>query len=260
MKKLRIIHNLARSGGTLISKCIASMQDIVLLSEINPHKKAQVSQTFGVAAQARDWYGVDVNDAQSETPNLPYMVEKMDQFCQGSQKTLVIRDWAHADYIGPPIIKPPPYRLTLDELLHEQWQIISFTIVRHPADTWVSLSKIKFMQQAKIDVHKYLYGYRRFIEDIGDEGILKFEDFTEFPERSMQWISTQLDIPYDREFVDKWYDYRNITGDNGGNSRAGHAVEIRKLRRPDIDDSLRKEIESDKNYHWLLGRLRYEDL
>ena len=34
---IRIIHNLARSGGTPICKCLGCMSDIVLLSEIEPN-------------------------------------------------------------------------------------------------------------------------------------------------------------------------------------------------------------------------------
>ena len=33
---LRSIHHLACTGGTLISKCIASMPDVALISEVNP--------------------------------------------------------------------------------------------------------------------------------------------------------------------------------------------------------------------------------
>lgn len=34
--KIRIFHNLGRSGGTLICKCLGCMEHIVLLSEIHP--------------------------------------------------------------------------------------------------------------------------------------------------------------------------------------------------------------------------------
>ena len=35
--KLRIIHHLACSGGTLISKCLSALPNVYLLSEVHPH-------------------------------------------------------------------------------------------------------------------------------------------------------------------------------------------------------------------------------
>ena len=37
MNAIRIIHNLPRSGGTIINKAISAQKDIVLLSEIHPN-------------------------------------------------------------------------------------------------------------------------------------------------------------------------------------------------------------------------------
>ena len=36
MKTIRLIHNLPRSGGTIISKCLGAQKDVILLSEIHP--------------------------------------------------------------------------------------------------------------------------------------------------------------------------------------------------------------------------------
>ena len=36
MKTIRLIHNLPRSGGTIISKSLGAQKDVVLLSEIHP--------------------------------------------------------------------------------------------------------------------------------------------------------------------------------------------------------------------------------
>ena len=36
MTEIRLIHNLQRSGGTIISKCLGAQEGVVLLSEIHP--------------------------------------------------------------------------------------------------------------------------------------------------------------------------------------------------------------------------------
>jgi hypothetical protein len=35
-QKLRMIHNMARSGSTLVCKCLGCMEGVVLLSELHP--------------------------------------------------------------------------------------------------------------------------------------------------------------------------------------------------------------------------------
>jgi hypothetical protein len=51
---MALLHHLARTGGTLISRCLASMQGICLLSEINPLGTAH----FNPLKQAARWYGL----------------------------------------------------------------------------------------------------------------------------------------------------------------------------------------------------------
>ena len=49
MTEIRLIHNLQRSGGTIISKCLGAQENVILLSEIHPYgveiaKKIKPSQ------------------------------------------------------------------------------------------------------------------------------------------------------------------------------------------------------------------------
>ena len=46
MKTIRLIHNLPRSGGTIISKSLGAQKDVILLSEIHP-KGVEISKKFG---------------------------------------------------------------------------------------------------------------------------------------------------------------------------------------------------------------------
>ncbi len=45
---IRVLHQLARTGGTIISKCLGAMAGVVLLSEINPRGV----ETYNPLAQA----------------------------------------------------------------------------------------------------------------------------------------------------------------------------------------------------------------
>ena len=53
--KLRIINHWACSGGTIISKCIASFPNIVFLSEVHPYAYLRLSNT-----NERDYLPTDI--------------------------------------------------------------------------------------------------------------------------------------------------------------------------------------------------------
>ena len=53
MKTIRLIHNLPRSGGTIISKCLGAQKDVILLSEIHPDG-ILISKKMGVPRSSFD--------------------------------------------------------------------------------------------------------------------------------------------------------------------------------------------------------------
>ncbi len=59
---VRILHQMARAGGTIMCKCLASMNGVVLLSEIHPravllvqHVQPAAAEQFSPVRQARDY-------------------------------------------------------------------------------------------------------------------------------------------------------------------------------------------------------------
>ena len=42
MKILRLVHNLPKTGGTIISKCLGAQKNVVLLSEIHPRGQEMI--------------------------------------------------------------------------------------------------------------------------------------------------------------------------------------------------------------------------
>ena len=62
METIRIIHNLPRSGGSIISKSISAQNDVILLSEIHPdgmkfREKMDVESKIGDPLyQFQEWY------------------------------------------------------------------------------------------------------------------------------------------------------------------------------------------------------------
>ena len=53
----------ARSGGNLLNKCIGSLPNVVMLSEVNPISDSCdcCGQGKQIRCQAKEWYGVDLD-------------------------------------------------------------------------------------------------------------------------------------------------------------------------------------------------------
>ena len=135
---IRVFTGLARAGGTLVSRCLGAMDNIVLLSEIHPHG----THMFNPLAQAHDWYGLVKPEETRRQYDFIESIQLIEQRCRTAGKTLVIRDWAHLDFIGRPFVNNPPYKLLLTEALAPVFDIVQFALVRHPIDQWVSPSRL----------------------------------------------------------------------------------------------------------------------
>jgi hypothetical protein len=57
METVCIIHQLARSGGTLLNRCLGCMPGILMLSEIHPNMGNRLDQ-FHALVQAQQWFGI----------------------------------------------------------------------------------------------------------------------------------------------------------------------------------------------------------
>ena len=75
MDTIRLIHNLPRSGGTIISKCLGAQKNVILLSEIHPEaflisKKMGVhSSSFDPIFQSQTWNNLFEKDEYKKISN-----------------------------------------------------------------------------------------------------------------------------------------------------------------------------------------------
>jgi hypothetical protein len=252
---IRTLHHMARSGGSMISKCLGSMKNVVLLSEIHPkgikqyNPIAQADQWFGLLRQedlATIKRGMSFNDA----------IALIDDRCTAKGKTLVIRDWSHLDFTGVPFLDDPPYTLTLARTLARHFSIIHTASVRHPLDQWLSLSELSYIK-GKIEPEDFLRGYRRFAEAAVGIGFIRYEDFTQEPDEKLHLLCERLKISFDPEYKDRWTRYKKITG--GTRTNRGRS-EIRPLPRRALEPQLLKRFEVNTDYQAAIELLGYADL
>jgi hypothetical protein len=261
-ESIAILHHMARSGGTLISKCLGSMEDIALLSEVHPFA---TSGQFNPLDQANNWLGIDVLGelaALGKGNEVTWLdaIEIIHRCVSTQGRKLVVRDWSHLDFTGVPWVQPT-YQTTTAQLLGTKFDIHQAYSVRHPIDQWLSLSKLGVIA-GKLDVATYLKGYRAFAEVAVDDGFLRYEDFTAAPELGIQQLCEAMRLDYDPGFLSRWSSFTSITGDvsTEGGGRATGSDDITPLTRRRPEPELLAEFERSPDFQPSLALLGYEVL
>lgn len=210
---IRVLHHTARTGGTVISRCLGVMPSVVLLSEIHPLG----TKHFDPLRQARDWFQL-VSSAEltrfGELDRAQFVdaIALVHSRCEQRGQQLILRDWSHLDFTGFPFVDSPVYRLQLVDVLENHFHVVHTITVRHPLDQLLSLRRLPIMQ-AQWDEERILHGFRRFAEVAADVGFLRYEDFTASPDQVLRQICERLQVPFDPTYRERWAGYRNVTGD-----------------------------------------------
>ena len=258
--QVRILHHMARSGGTAISKRLASMSGIVLLSEIHPLG----TKIFNPLAQAHEWHRLlTPSDLRQLRDNSAIVFQDsialIAQRCREQQKTLIIRDWSHLDFTAIPFLSVPTYELTLANMLAERLEVIHTATVRHPIDQWLSLyvhlQQDQNMQGKNLTLDRFLLGYLKFAEESVRIGFMRYEDFVRSPDAKLKILCARLAISFDARYKDRWYTYSKISGNTIGN-RGGE--EIAPLPRRKVEPNLLNEFARNADYQNAIKLLGYE--
>jgi protein O-GlcNAc transferase len=251
---LRLVHHMARSGGTLISRCLGCMSGVLLLSEIHPLGTTQ----FNPLVQAQRWYGLLSSQdlAELRARGRVAFVDAIDldyRRAADAGQRLVIRDWSHLDFTGVPFVANPAYRLLTAETLAGRFELRQVCTVRHPLDQWLSLRQLAVVQ-GKLTLDAFLAGYRRFAEQARAIGFFRYEDFTAEPSAIMKELCRRLELRFDRHFTERWSSYASVTGDVAG-SRVGCVIQ-QAPRRP-VEPGLLDQLTASADYRTSLEILGY---
>ncbi len=252
--RLRILHNLARSGGTVIGRCLACMEGVALLSEIHPRG----THIFNPLGQAREWFGLpeprDILKLGEAGP-IPFdeAIALIDRRLRERGLRLVLRDWSQLDFMGAPVVADPPGHSLLATALGPRFELLRFATVRHPFDQWLSCRKLPSI--AELPAERFMRGCRRFAELARETGFLRYEDFCADPAAAMRRICDALDLPFDPTFHDKQAGWTRITGDSPDYGR-GDGV-VRRLERRPFDPAELARIQRIPDYHATLELLGY---
>jgi hypothetical protein len=133
---------------------------------------------------------------------------------------LVIRDWTHLDFTGPPLVTTPAFALTTVNALAPYFRIRQVATVRHPIDEWQSLRR-RTLIRGLINLDGFLKGYRRFAEVCQPMGFVRFEDFCADPDAVLGRLCAALEISFDPGWKSRWAGYDRMTGDETADRASG---------------------------------------
>lgn len=258
LPKLRLIHNMARSGSTLICKCLGCMEGVTLLSELHP----RAWSLFNPLQQAAEWFGLvqqcDIVELQRQNANYADVIAFIEGRAAERGKALVLRDWGHLDFTGHPWLKEPSYQPALYTELAGRFEIIRICTTREPIAQWQSLSRLGIMREplrtGVFGVEAFLRGYRRYADLCLETGFLRYEDLVAEPTASMTKMCARLELGFDASFVEKWHRYDTISGDVK-NPRVSNV--IRTPKAAPVPPDLRDRFLSNRDYREICEMLGY---
>ncbi len=268
---VRVLHHLARTGGTLVAKCLASMEGVCLFSENHPSGfLPEGYDFFDIMVQAQRWHGLlseqELKDWQSavwplaDRPHVPEAdprflraVALLQQRCTERGLRMLLRDWSHVDYTAKPFAFPPSYRPRLAEALEPSYRVVRTATVRHPLRQYVSLLAFRPQDQPKPEPEEFCQGCLRFAEYAREIGFIRYEDFLQDPDAVLRTVCERLEFSFDPAYAQRWMHCQTITGDQST------ATEIRPQQARPVREELQATFEACDAYHRTLELLGYEE-
>lgn len=202
MEKIRILHHLASTGGTLVSRCLAAMTGVGLLSEQHPLRAMRERYDPYVHALWQGW-GAEAEFIQA----FREQTRILSAAAARSGRVLVIRDWTHADFFGSERL----YSMTASALDGHFKQVRAAT-VRHPIDTWISMTASGFL---KFDHAEFLRRFLAFVDMTAFMPVVRYEDICHTPLTAVSELCAALDVPFEMDFLGRLADVVWVTGASG---------------------------------------------
>lgn len=247
---LRIIHHLACSGGTLISKCISALPNVYLLSEVHPFTdlalskgKPKYSPTDLIALS--HYAGVP-NHQELAGKLFKQAVISTYEHVEKLGGILVLRDHTHSDYCTHAEL---PEKSRVHQLLEDDFDIKSVLTIRDPIDSYASLVKNGWVHFSPNDFDEYCRRILVMLEQFKPEQIFKYEDFVDAPQEILHQLTKQLDLPFDDNFEEIFGSFR-VTGDSG---RSSDTIEKKEHL---YNTETKAKLENSENYNIISSAIK----
>ncbi|WP_430435861.1 hypothetical protein [Oceanibaculum nanhaiense] len=255
--KLRLLHQLARSGGTLVNRLLLA-QGVAVLSEVHPLGWA----TLDPLAQAREWFGLIGADDLHGRDGLPHAeaIALIARRAGRRRHPLLIRDWSHLDFMPIGMGLKPALVSVQADMLADHFDLLRTATVRHPLDQWLSLAAMlgaegRPPRQAELEA--WLDGMEAFAAMAAAIGFVRYEDITADPASGMEELCRKMDLSFDATRLEGWRETTQFsTGAVPG--RAASSAEIERLEPRPAPPHILHRLNRDRRYRQALDLLGYE--
>jgi hypothetical protein len=249
---IRIIHHLACSGGSLISKFLSSMSNTFLLSEIHPNTH------FHLNPEKPHYAPTDLSSLIrfSGLPNDNELINNV--FCSSIAQVnlhtdslggnLILRDHTHADFC----VENCSMKSTLVDLLADSYDIRSVLTLRNPIDSYLSLVKNGWVHFLPVSFEEYCSRVCVMLAVYSDVPIFHYEELVASPLEEMKKMCEKLEIDFSENFIDI-FDVFSVTGDSG---RSDSNVASRSRRQ--LERYLSEEIMQSKSFEKLNAQFGFQ--
>ena len=220
---LRTLHHFACSGGTLISRCLAAVPAVVLLSEVNPTNRHQSgfnpSHPLALVPLRGEPLPPQVVEAEFHG-----QIDQVLALCAARQADLVIRDHSHSDFCRGRAVAPfQPAR----GWLAQRNPLRSVVTLRHPLDSWLGLVAAGWHTQLEpATLLEYCARYQAFLDAYDDLDWIHYETFCRQPQPVFHQLCNQLCLPCDSTALERFAAIE-LSGNSG---RSSDRIELRPRR------------------------------
>ena len=211
---LSVFYTFARSGGTLINRCLSSIPGNLVLSEVNP-----LGALVSLDIQANRWLNLLLDEEKPTFETLNYC-QKINWLRQNApeRSNLVIRDWPVVNFLN---VHALPAALLQPSLILEQELYLTYAglthsaivICRQTADIYESLKRT-FPHFGSLTVEEFGARYLKYAQAVSKYKTFHYESFCQSPKKVLQQICEELAINYDDCFLEKFHEFDRCTGDN----------------------------------------------
>ena len=229
----------ARSGGTILNRCLGSLPGTVILSELNPlggGKGIGPVSYRTIKSQSKNWYGIDLS---SDDDHFVESALELEEICRSSDKQLIIRDWTYVNFMSAQENNyHPPNRFLILEALKDHCHLVPFAFVRDAIDVYLSIAK--HIEMSDFDLTSFSGHYATYVKALIASHIplFRYEDFILDPESIMKSICESTGLTYSPAFRD-FHEFNKVNGDVqfGKTSRGARKKDLMPLPRKSISES-----------------------
>ena len=254
LEPIRTIHHLSCTGGTLITKCLAAMPNVMVLNDVDP------LSTMTFKPETPDFTPTDMlalvrqgNHKVSDEILVQLFVQNLESLrneLSSEGKRLLLRCHRHNHFSTGRQVKK---RATVLSMVAEHFSAHSIVTVRDPLDSFLSLEALNFgwkgIQPATFD--EYCNGYMLFLDAHEGLPVFKYEAFVDEPEATMEQMCAALRLPHSASFTET-FDVFRLSGDSG---RSGVTIKARPRRS--YEEAFLDVTKASVSYRLLVDRLGY---